>query len=468
MGTVWRARDEVVDRDVAIKEPRLPENLGAAERRTAFLRIEREARAAARIDHPSVVTIHDVVSEDGRPWIVMELLRGKSLSELLDEGTLPPAEAARIGLAVLDALHAAHEAGVLHRDVKPGNVMVGRHERVVLTDFGIAQVEGEQKLTETGAFIGSPEYIAPERVLGRRPGPESDLWSLGVMLYQAVEGVSPFRRQTTPSTLQAILLSELPPPQNAEELTPLIIGLLRKEPEQRLTAPTAQPLLRTLTLPTPPTPAPPTRLLGDGAAVPAGQPFWRARPRLLIAAAAAAVLALCATLVWADQDEIPDGWTSYDEYRMNLSVAAPSDWAITTEDDLANESGPYRGTRYSSPKKNMSLLVDRKETVTETPRGIADRWKYEHETAIPPTGGSKSIVTVESASQQGRDAAILTESYSENSDGTPRRLSKVLIVTTSHQERITLAVNLPDSKTAKKTADDVLSKARATLQIRKL
>ncbi|MFF5636940.1 serine/threonine-protein kinase [Streptomyces sp. NPDC012825] len=212
MGTVWRARDEVVDRDVAVKEPRVPEHFSAAERRTAHERMRREARAAARIDHPSVVTLHDVVVEDGRPWIVRELLRGRSLAEILDEGTLDPREAARIGRAVLDALHAAHEAGVLHRDVKPGNVMVRRHGRVVLTDSGVAQVEGGQKLTETGSFIGSPEYLAPERVLGRRPGPESDLWSLGVTPYQAVEGVSPFRRQTTPSTLQAILLAELPRP----------------------------------------------------------------------------------------------------------------------------------------------------------------------------------------------------------------------------------------------------------------
>ncbi|MER7195705.1 serine/threonine-protein kinase [Streptomyces flaveolus] len=469
MGTVWRARDEVVERDVAIKEPQVPENLGAAERRTAFLRIEREARAAARIDHPSVVTIHDVVGEAGRPWIVMELLRGKSLAELLDEGTLAPAEAARIGLAVLGALAAAHEAGVLHRDVKPGNVMVGRHDRVVLTDFGIAQVEGEQKLTETGAFIGSPEYIAPERVLGRRPGPESDLWSLGVMLYLAVEGVSPFRRQTTPSTLQAVLLAELPPPQNAGELSGLITGLLRKEPESRLTAQAVQPLLHTLTLPAPPPPPRHPPAPASGLAATAKHPVWRRNPRISVAVAAVAALAVtAATVVLTDQDDVPDGWKRYDEYRMNLSVAAPADWTITTEDSLGGEDGPYRGTRYTSPKGDMSLLVDRKEKVTETPRAVAERWKSEHEATVPPDGGSPSVATIESTTHQGRDAAVITESYSENSDGTPRRLSKVLIVTTSGQERLTLGVNLPDSKTARKTADDLLAKARATFRIRNL
>ncbi len=468
MGTVWRARDEVVDRDVAVKEPQVPEHLAPAERRTAFLRIEREARAAARIDHPSVVTIFDVVTEAGRPWIVMELLRGRSLAEVLDEGTLAPAEAARIGLAVLGALHAAHEAGVLHRDVKPGNVMIGRHDRVVLTDFGIAQVEGEQKLTETGAFIGSPEYIAPERVLGRRPGPESDLWSLGIMLYQAVEGVSPFRRQTTPSTFQAILLAELPPPQNAGELTGLITGLLRKEPESRLTVPAAQPMLRTLTLPTPAPPPLPAPLLAEpGQTAAPERPTWRRvnRRQTVIGGVAAAAL-LITTVVLLNQDDVPDGWKKYDEYRMNLSVAAPADWAITTEDNLGTDKDPYRGTRYTAPKGDRSLLVDRKEKATETARAIAERWKQEHESAIPPTGGSPSVATVEPTTHQGRDAAVLTESYSENSEGTPRRLTKILIIVTSQQERITLGVNLPDGKTAQKTADDLLTKARSSFEIR--
>ncbi|WP_404829898.1 serine/threonine-protein kinase [Streptomyces arboris] len=157
------------------------------------------ATAAARIDHPSVVTIHDVVVEEGRPWIVMELVRGQSLGDRLQEGILDTREAARIGLAVLDALAAAHNAGVLHRDVKPDNVLLGTADRVVLTDFEIAQVEGEQRLTETGAFVGSPEYISPERVLGQHPGPASDLWSLGVVLYAAVEGMSPYRPLQHPS-----------------------------------------------------------------------------------------------------------------------------------------------------------------------------------------------------------------------------------------------------------------------------
>ncbi|MFE7120776.1 serine/threonine-protein kinase, partial [Streptomyces sp. NPDC057654] len=197
MGVVWRARDEVLDREVAVKEVRAPSGLLDREVRQLYARLEREGRAAGAVSHPNVVTVHDVVSEAGRPWIVMELIRGLSLAEVLEaEHTLSPARAARIGVEVLAALRAAHLAGVLHRDVKPGNVLLANDGRVVLTDFGIAMVEGSTALTMTGELVGSPEYLAPERVLGRQPGPASDLWSLGVTLYAAVEGGSPFRRET--------------------------------------------------------------------------------------------------------------------------------------------------------------------------------------------------------------------------------------------------------------------------------
>ncbi|MZD56878.1 serine/threonine-protein kinase, partial [Streptomyces sp. SID5606] len=234
MGTVWRAKDETVDREVAVKEPRVPDHLPERERDNAFERMRREARAAARLDHPGVVNVHDVAVVDGRPWIVMELVRGRSLGDALQEGTLDAREAARIGLEVLGALEAAHAAGVLHRDVKPDNVLLGRHDRVVLTDFGIAQIEGETNLTDTGGFVGSPEYIAPERVLGRRPGPASDLWSLGVVLYAATEGVSPFRRSNTPATLQSVLNATPAPPAAAQgPLAEVITALLDKDPARR-------------------------------------------------------------------------------------------------------------------------------------------------------------------------------------------------------------------------------------------
>jgi serine/threonine protein kinase len=180
MGTVWRAVDELVERDVAVKEPRLPGDPQDAAHQRAYNRLQREARAAARVEHPAAVAIHDVVVEDGLPWIVMELIRGESLHEVLQRGALPPAECARIGLAVVGALKAAHAKGIVHRDVKPANVLLGQHGRVVLTDFGIAHIQGEESITMSGEFVGSLEFIAPERMSGRGAGPAADLWSLGV------------------------------------------------------------------------------------------------------------------------------------------------------------------------------------------------------------------------------------------------------------------------------------------------
>ncbi|MDN3293528.1 serine/threonine-protein kinase [Streptomyces ficellus] len=245
MGVVWRARDEVLGREVAVKEVRAPAGLGDADERRLYARLEREAWAAARISHRGVVTVYDVAIEDGRPWIVMELVRGLTLAETLDaEGPMPPRRAAHIGAEVLAALRAAHEAGVLHRDVKPSNVLLANDGRVVLTDFGIATVEGTSNLTMTGELVGSPEFLAPERALGQTPGPASDLWSLGVLLYAAVEGHSPFRQHTPLSTLRAVVDEELPPPRRAGPLAPVIEGLLRKDPAERLTAEEAEQQLR--------------------------------------------------------------------------------------------------------------------------------------------------------------------------------------------------------------------------------
>ncbi|MEV0018769.1 serine/threonine-protein kinase [Streptomyces tendae] len=245
MGTVWRARDELLRREVAVKEVRAPAGLPQADVGRMYARLEREAWAAARISHPNVVTVYDVATDGGRPWIVMELVRGLSLADLLDaEGPLEPGRAALIGAEVLAALRAAHAAGVLHRDVKPANVLLANDGRVVLTDFGIARVEGSEALTMTGEVVGSPEFLAPERALGRTPGPASDLWSLGVLLYAAVEGVSPFRQDTPLSTLRAIIDDELPPPHRAGALGPVVEGLLRKDPAGRLPADQAERELR--------------------------------------------------------------------------------------------------------------------------------------------------------------------------------------------------------------------------------
>ncbi|MCX5228142.1 serine/threonine-protein kinase [Streptomyces sp. NBC_00233] len=234
MGKVWRAHDEVLHRVVAVKELTAGRFVAEADRLVLHARTQKEARAAARITHPGVVTVHDVLEHDDRPWIVMQYVDGPSLADAAKEkGTIDPHEAARIGLHVLGALRAAHAAGVLHRDVKPGNVLLARDGSVLITDFGIAAIEGDATITRTGELVGSIDYLAPERVRGGDPGPASDLWSLGATLYTAVEGTSPFRRTSPISTMQAVVAEEPPYPEKAGPLAPVIVALLRKDPAQR-------------------------------------------------------------------------------------------------------------------------------------------------------------------------------------------------------------------------------------------
>jgi tRNA A-37 threonylcarbamoyl transferase component Bud32 len=237
LGAVWRAVDKQLDREVAVKELRLPEHLDDAERRIRIARLDREARAAARLKHPGIVTVHDrITGEDGRPWIVMELVRGQSLADLLKaEGPLPPPRVARIGLEVLDALRAAHQAGITHRDIKPANVLL-EDDRAILTDFGIAAVEGDATLTGTGAVLGTPAYMSPEQVRGQRVTAASDLWSLGAMLYTAVEGHPPFEGKSPGALFVAIATQDPAPPVHAGPLEPVLLALLHRDPSQRPTA----------------------------------------------------------------------------------------------------------------------------------------------------------------------------------------------------------------------------------------
>ncbi|WP_159062452.1 serine/threonine-protein kinase, partial [Streptomyces caniscabiei] len=249
MGVVWRAVDEVLHREVALKELRTYTDAGAPELADLGLRMQREARAAARVRHPGVVAVHDVAEVDGRPLIVMELVDGPSLDDVLnDRGLLDPREAAAIGAKVMDALAAAHRVGVLHRDVKPGNILLDRSGRVVLTDFGIATMENPgdgsaTHLTRSGELVGSLDYLAPERAQGNDPGPASDVWALGATLYAAVEGSSPFRRTSTWSTLTAIVSDALPEPRRAGPLGPVLRQLMDKRPEFRPDADRARELL---------------------------------------------------------------------------------------------------------------------------------------------------------------------------------------------------------------------------------
>ncbi|MFE9563493.1 serine/threonine-protein kinase [Streptomyces sp. NPDC006487] len=244
MGKVWRAHDELLHRTVAVKELTAGLYVAQADRDVLHARTQKEARAAARIQHPAVVTVHDVLEHDDRPWIVMEYIDGPSLADAAKTaGRIEPREAARIGLHVLGALRAAHAVGVLHRDVKPGNVMLAKDGRVMLADFGIAAIEGDSSITRTGELIGSIDYLAPERVTGGSPDPASDLWSLGATLYTAVEARSPFRRTSPISSLQAVVNEEPPAPTHAGALAPVITALLRKDPAQRPSADEAEQML---------------------------------------------------------------------------------------------------------------------------------------------------------------------------------------------------------------------------------
>ncbi|WAP57687.1 serine/threonine-protein kinase [Streptomyces sp. S465] len=244
MGTVWRASDQTLGRTVAVKELRFPSSVEEDEKRRLITRTLREAKAIARIRSNGAVTVYDVVDEDDRPWIVMELIEGRSLADVVrDDGPLTPKRAAEVGLAVLDVLRAAHQAGILHRDVKPSNVLISDDGRVVLTDFGIAQVEGDPSVTSTGMLVGAPSYISPERARGQKPGPPSDLWSLGGLLYAAVEGVPPYDKSTAIATLTAVMTEPVEPPKNAGPLEEVIYGLLVKDPERRLDDAGARALL---------------------------------------------------------------------------------------------------------------------------------------------------------------------------------------------------------------------------------
>src|SRR4051812_41646328 len=257
MGTVWLATDRVLEREVALKEVTFSVDLTDEERTILRERTMREARAAARLDHPCVTTVYDVVEEDGRPWLVMEHVSARSLQELIEEqGPLLPAAVARIGLDVLAALEAAHRAGIVHRDVKPANVLVEPDGHACLTDFGIATTTGDSSLTTGGALIGSPSYMAPERAYGDEPRPPVDLWSLGATLYAAVEGRPPFARGEAMATMMSVVSEHPAPMLRAGPLEPGLPGLLTKDPAEPTDAAGAGQQLTAVLTGAPPGPPP--------------------------------------------------------------------------------------------------------------------------------------------------------------------------------------------------------------------
>ncbi len=271
MGTVWLATDRVLGRRVAVKEVTFPLHVTEEERAVLRERTMREARAAGRLEHPHVTTVYDVVEEDGKPWLVMKHVSARSLQEVIEEqGPLPPVAVARIGMTVLDALEAAHALGIVHRDVKPANVLVGPDGSGCLTDFGIATTTGDSSLTTHGALIGSPSYMAPERAHGDDPHPPVDLWSLGATLYAAVEGRPPFDGGDSMATLMSVVSEPPAPMLRAGPLAPVLRGLLTKDPAERSTAAVARAQLAVIasgnalaTDAPPPPPSAPGAIPGD-------------------------------------------------------------------------------------------------------------------------------------------------------------------------------------------------------------
>ncbi|MCN9241479.1 serine/threonine protein kinase [Streptomyces sp. RY43-2] len=480
MGTVWRAKDETVDREVAVKEPRVPDHLPERERANAFERMRREARAAARLDHPSVVNVHDVAVVDGQPWIVMELVRGRSLGAALQEGTLGVQEAARIGLEVLGALEAAHAAGILHRDVKPDNVLLGRHDRVVLTDFGIAQIEGETNLTDTGGFVGSPEYTAPERVLGRRPGPEADLWSLGVVLYAATEGVSPFRRTNPPATLQSVLNSTPAAPAAARgPLADAINGLLEKDPARRPKAAEVRRLLEEAA--TPPQPTQPIQFAVP--AVPAAAPAVsggsgggiRIGRRTLIGLGAGIVaVAVAAYLVIAKPfaGPLPDHWKKHPEKALGATVAVPEKYqAIRPKKDARDENW----VTYADPSGGIRVVLELTKKSDDSTDKIKDSSMAEmyadsdefrdsgsYELDMPK--GPKMVR--KETKYHGRQAAENTVSYmtDDNDNPSPREL-KIFYYKDSAGNMYKLTIGYPGDGDFTARGREVADAAIANLEI---
>ncbi|MET7473103.1 serine/threonine-protein kinase [Streptomyces sp. NPDC005648] len=374
MGVVWRATDELLGRQVAVKEIPLDldETLSEEEARRQRDRTLREARAVAQLRHPHIIVVHDVVEHDERPYIVMELIDGGSLADRISaRGPLDARESARIGVGLLSALRTAHAAGVLHRDIKPANVLLeAGTDRVVLTDFGIAQVAGATTLTETGSFVGSPEYTAPERMSGARTGPESDLWSLGALLCTVLSGESPFRRDSLGGILHAVVFDEIRPPAQAGPLLPVVRGLLERDPDRRLDAEQAERMLRAfretgvtpevppsgytptqrnVTRPTPP-PAP--------TPVPAPAPTVETRrstrgvlvSALLVAAMAGAGVSAAALLM--NQGDGGDGGTPGSpgpRTSVSASASAPSGGSGTSGPTGSSSHSTPSGTATSAP-----------------------------------------------------------------------------------------------------------------------
>jgi len=452
-GVVWRACDTLLERHVALKEIHIPGFLDDGDRADLREKVLKEARAAARLDHPGAVTVFDVLDDDDQPVIVMELVEAPDLSELVAQrGPLPPAEAARIGLEVLDVLDAAHRRGIVHRDVKPGNVLVGPAGRVRLGDFGVAAVLDDPTVSTSGAVTGSPAYMAPEQATNKGALPESDLWSLGATLYFAVEGRPPFDRGALLPTLTSIVQDPPRPAERAGPLGPVLDGLLVKDPQARLrsgplrdrlaqvvaAAPPAPAATRphdtavlqvddiAATPPPPPLPpvAPPPRI-APRADRPASQLTW------VVGVVALLAVALIGTvLVTTGGDDPPadpgpggsgteatrattattapasgggraaptSGWTRYTDPQTGFTIAHPPQWTVRTSGTL---------TDFRDPESGAYLRVDHVQPPKPSPEGA---WA-ELEPSFAAENANYRRIRIEPTTYAGYRAAIWEFTY---------------------------------------------------------
>ncbi|MDQ4025637.1 MAG: serine/threonine protein kinase [Actinomycetota bacterium] len=441
MGTVWRATDTLLQRPVAVKEVQVPVTVPEGERALTRSRVLREARAAARISHPGAVTVFDVVEEDGRPYIVMELVAAPTLEEVVRrDGPLDETRAARIGLEVLGALEAAHAQGIVHRDVKPGNVMLPPGGHAKLADFGIASVKGDPKLTATGLVLGSPSYMAPEQAREDVTGPASDLWSLGATLYFAVEGVPPFDRGGAIPTLTAVVGDEPRPPERARALRPALDALLAKDPSRRPGAEALRRMLEaaggdgavqaTTAVAPPPVTSPEMPAAEPEAALaPAAPPRRVSRVGLGVVAAVGALLVAAAFLMTSlagddpsdrargDRSGAPrgataapeaagaavdtDGWETYEHPEAHYELAYPPEWTVEPVDDTAID--------FRDPEAGTYLRID----WTRTPGDDAvAAWEAASE-SFGADHAAYDEIRIDEATFRGHPAAEWEYTYSE-------------------------------------------------------
>ena len=372
MGTVWHAEDTLLKRAVAVKEIALPRTVGAEEREAIRKRVLREARAAAALNHANAVTVFDVIEEDGKAFIVMECIGGKTLDELVrSEGPLSDARLVQIADDVLSALEVAHRAGIVHRDVKPANVMITDDHRTKLADFGIASVKDDPKITASGLILGSPSYMAPEQATHGRSGPEADLWGLGTTLYFALEGVPPFNGEGPIPTLTAVVGDEPRPMERASKLAPIIEALLTKDPDRRPTAPEVREMLAAVDgkalAPTMPVEEAPSTIHLDES--PAARPMAQTEPRTapvsrdderkpwlwLMGLAVAVLAAVLAAMFFTNQQDTDGGGTAAPKQKKDRQAANANNDTIEEQSDSAVDSGtgtaevPADWTTYEDP-----------------------------------------------------------------------------------------------------------------------